>query len=139
MTASGSRLTDVCAATSASSCRSKEESARASMLCARASAGFSSMAWRSERMPPCRSPVCIWTTPMDTWASAREGSSSRARRAAAVASRRGLGRRRHPSRRANDVAIGERRPRRGELRIDVERPLHVTEAEFDPFGRSAPR
>ncbi len=51
----------------------------------------------------------------------------------------GLGRRRHPSRRANDLAIGERRPRSGEAGIDFERPLHVTEAEIDTFGRSAPR
>ena len=57
------------------------------MFCARARAGLSSTAWRSDRMAPCISPVCIWTTPMDTCASAREGLSSRARRAAAAASR----------------------------------------------------
>ena len=108
MTASGSRRTDACAAASASSCRSNEESTRASMLCAMASAGFSSMAWRNERMASCRSPVCIWTTPMDTWASASEGSSSRARRAAvasvpprpeapSLASRESCGNRRVPT------------------------------------------
>ena len=53
---SGSRLTDFCAAASASSCRSKEESARASTLWAMASPGFSSMARRSDRMPAAQIP-----------------------------------------------------------------------------------
>ena len=109
------------------------------MLCARARAGFSSTAWRSELDAPLHISR-VHLDDADGHVRIGEGGiefegSPGGRRGLPS----GLGRRRHPSRRAKDVAIGERRPRRGEVGIDFERPLRVTEAEIDPLGRSAPR
>ena len=137
---SGSRLTDFCTAATASSWRSKEESARASMLCARASPGFNSMARRSDRMPSRRSPVWVWTMAERgvRIGECRIQFERAPRRRGGLC--RGLRRRRHAPDRADDVAIGERRPRaRRNPGRSRGRAWHAASAEVHPFARSGQR
>ena len=130
MIESGSRLTERCAAISCFlACRSKADRARASMLCARARAGFSSIAWRSERMRP-REISRVHLDDAERRRAHRRArdrarglagrppgaASSRPRPAApSLASREGCGNRRAPT-----------TPRRS--RIEFERPLRMAEA-----------
>ena len=72
--------------------------------------------------------------PSEACASASEGSSSSACRAAAVASAAASAGGAMPADRADDVAVGERRPRAGKVRIDLERALCVAEAEVHAFA-----
>ena len=82
---------------------------RAPTRCTRwPSAGFSSIARRSEGMPPRRSPVCVWTMPMRDVRIGEGGIELERAPRGVHGGRCGLGRWRHPARRAKDVAIRER-------------------------------